>query len=94
MDTYNYLKEEILKVNQDILTLISKGKSMPGMAAETGFEDWEKTCQGLPVQMAEDILRVAVVGPIKSGKSTFLNSMLQGEVFIRKLVWMGTYEAN
>jgi GTPase SAR1 family protein len=83
MDTYNYLKEEILKVNQDILTLISKGKSMPGMAAETGFEDWEKTCRGLPVQMAEDILRVAVVGPIKSGKSTFLNSMLQGDYLKR-----------
>ncbi len=83
MDTYNFLKEEILKVNQDILTLISKGKSMPGMAEETGFDEWEKTCRGLPVQMAEDILRVAVVGPIKSGKSTFLNSMLKGDYLKR-----------
>ena len=32
MDAYNYLKDEILKVNQDVLTLISKAKSMPGMA--------------------------------------------------------------
>jgi GTPase SAR1 family protein len=83
MDTYNYLKEEILKVNQDILTLISKGKSISGTAEETGFDDWEKTCQGLPVQMTEDILRVAVVGPIKSGKSTFLNSMLKGDYLKR-----------
>lgn len=83
MDTYNYLKEEILKVNQDMLTLIAKGKSMPGMAEETGFEGWEKICQGLPVQMAEDIMRVAVVGAIKSGKSTFLNSMLKGDYLKR-----------
>jgi GTPase SAR1 family protein len=82
MDSYNYLKEEVLKVNQDILSLISKAKSMPGMA-ETSFDDWEKTCRGLPIQMAEDIMRVAVVGPIKSGKSTFLNSILKGDYLKR-----------
>jgi hypothetical protein len=39
MEAYNYLKEEILKVNQDILSLISKAKSMPGMA-ETSFDEY------------------------------------------------------
>ena len=82
MDSYNYLKDEILKVNQDILALISKAKSMPGMA-ESSFNDWEKTCRGLPIQISEDIIRVAVVGPIKSGKSTFLNSMLKGDYLKR-----------
>jgi GTPase SAR1 family protein len=82
MDSYNYLKEEILKINQDILSLISKAKTMPGMA-ETSFGDWEKTCLGLPDQMTEDMMRVAVVGPIKSGKSTFLNSMLKGDYLKR-----------
>jgi GTPase SAR1 family protein len=82
MNTENYLKEEILKVNQDILTLISKAKTAPGMA-ETSFADWEKTCLGLPIQMSEDLMRVAVVGPIKSGKSTFLNSMLKGDYLKR-----------
>ena len=61
MDAYNYLKEEILKINQDILALISKAKSMPG-TAESSFGDWEKTCRSLPDQMAEDTMRVAVVG--------------------------------
>jgi GTPase SAR1 family protein len=83
METYNYLREEILKVNQDILMLISKGQSMPGMAEETSFDQWKKTCQGLTAQMAEDMMRVAVVGPIKSGKSTFLNSMLKGDYLKR-----------
>ena len=83
MDNYHYLKEEILKVNQDLLTLISKGKSLPGMAEETGFDEWGKTCNGLPIQMTEDIMYVAVVGPIKSGKSTFLNSVLKGDYLKR-----------
>ena len=82
MESYNYLKDEILKVNQDILALISSAKSMPGMA-EPSFDDWEKTCQGLPIRILEDIIRVAVVGPIKSGKSTFLNSMLKGDYLKR-----------
>ena len=82
MESNNYLKEEILRVNQDILSLISKAKTTSGMA-ETGFDDWEKTCQGLPMQISEDIMRVAVVGPIKSGKSTFLNSMLKGDYLKR-----------
>jgi GTPase SAR1 family protein len=82
MDSHSTLKEEILKVNQDVLTLISKAKTLPGMA-ETRFGDWEKTCRGLPIQMAEDMMRVAVVGPIKSGKSTFLNSMLKGDYLKR-----------
>ena len=82
MESYNYLKEEILNVNQDILALISKARSMPGMA-EPSFDDWETTCQGLPIQISEDLIRVAVVGPIKSGKSTFLNSMLKGDYLKR-----------
>jgi guanylate kinase len=82
METYHYLKEEILKVNQDIQSLISKAKSLPGID-ESRFDDWANTCQRLPDQMSEDIMRVAVAGPIKSGKSTFLNSMLQGDYLKR-----------
>ena len=82
METYHYLKDEILKVNQDISSLISKANFLPG-TAESRFDDWAKTCQGLPSQMAEDMMRVAVAGPIKSGKSTFLNSMLEGDYLKR-----------
>jgi GTPase SAR1 family protein len=83
MVDYSYLKEEVLRVNQDILELIFKGKSIAGTARESGFDDWEKTCQSMPGQMAQDLMRVAVVGPIKSGKSTFLNSMLKGDYLKR-----------
>ena len=78
MDTYSTLKKEILTVNQDILKLFSTAKSIPGMADYT-FGEWEKTCESLPGQLAENTIRVAIVGTIKSGKSTFLNSIFKGE---------------
>ena len=78
MDTYSTLKNEILKVNQDVLALFSTAKSIPGMA-DYSFGEWEKTCESLPEQLAENTIRVAIVGTIKSGKSTFLNSIFKGE---------------
>jgi GTPase SAR1 family protein len=78
MDTYSTLKDEILKINQDAKTLFSTAKSISGMA-DYSFGEWEKTCEYLPGQLAENTIRVAIVGTIKSGKSTFLNSIFKGE---------------
>jgi GTPase SAR1 family protein len=78
MDAYSNLRDEILHLNRDVSMLFSKAKSIPGMA-DYSFGEWEKACEHLPRQLAEDIIRVAIVGPIKSGKSTFLNSLFKGE---------------
>jgi len=78
MDTYRAMKDEILQINRDVLSLFSTAKSIPGMA-DFNFGEWEKTCERLPGQLSEDIIRVAIVGRIKSGKSTFLNSIFKGE---------------
>ena len=78
MDTYSTLKNEILSISHDVSLLFSTAKSIPGMA-DYSFGEWEKTCEHLPRQLAEDTIRVAIVGPIKSGKSTFLNSIFKGE---------------
>ncbi|UCF93245.1 MAG: dynamin family protein [Desulfobacterales bacterium] len=82
MDTYHTLKSEILKLNQDISSLFMKAKSIPGMF-DYSFGDWEKTCETLPNQMREETMRVAIVGPIKSGKSTFLNSIF-GDDYVKR----------
>lgn len=82
MDTYSNLKDEVLQINRDLAMLFSTAKSIPGMA-DYSFGDWEKACDHLPEQLAEDIIRVAIVGPIKSGKSTFLNSIYKGE-FVKR----------
>ena len=78
MNTYSKLKNEILKINQDVSALFSAAKNIPGMA-DYSFGEWEKTCEHLPGQLAENTIRVAIVGTIKSGKSTFLNSIFKGE---------------
>ncbi|MBT8363188.1 MAG: dynamin family protein [Deltaproteobacteria bacterium] len=82
MDTYSNLKDSVLNINRDVSTLFSTAKSIPGMA-DYSFGEWEKACDQIPRQLAEDIIRVAVVGPIKSGKSTFLNSIFKGE-FVKR----------
>ncbi len=82
MDTYSTLKDEVLHINRDVTMLFSTAKSIPGMA-DYSFGEWEAACDQLPRQLAEDIIRVAIVGPIKSGKSTFLNSIFQGE-FVKR----------
>jgi len=78
MDTYSALKDELLHINREALRLFATARSIPGMA-DYSFGEWEKTCEQLPRQLDEDIIRVAIVGPIKSGKSTFLNSIFKGE---------------
>ncbi len=82
MDTYSNLKDDILQISREMSMMFTTAKSIPGMA-DYSFGDWEKACDHLPAQLGEDIIRVAIVGPIKSGKSTFLNSIFKGE-FVKR----------
>ena len=82
MDGYGSQKSGILHINAEVNSLFSTAKSIPGLA-DYSFGDWEKTCAALPGQLEEETIRVAVVGPIKSGKSTFLNCLLKGDFLKR-----------
>jgi GTPase SAR1 family protein len=82
MDGYAFQKSSILQINQDVRWLFQAARSIPGLA-DLSFGDWEKTCTMLPEQLNEPIIRVGVVGPIKSGKSTFLNALLKGDFLKR-----------
>ena len=82
MNTYNSIKRDLLKISEDISSLFSDAKSIPGMS-DNSFAVWEKTNAGINKQLSEEIIRVAVVGPIKSGKSTFINSLFKGEYLKR-----------
>ena len=82
MDTYNSLKDELLQVNRDILTLFSNAESIAGMS-DHSFVDWQKTCDGIQKQISEEIIRVAFVGPVKSGKSSFINALFKGDYLKR-----------
>lgn len=82
MDTYTSLKKELLEINQKVNSLFPKAQSITGMADHT-FGDWQKTCSGINKQIADEIIRIAVVGPIKSGKSTFTNALFKGDYLKR-----------
>ena len=82
MNTYNLIKTELLKISEDISSLLSTATSIPGMS-DNSFAFWEKTSTGINKQLSEEIIRVAVVGTIKSGKSTFINSLFKGEYLKR-----------
>jgi GTPase SAR1 family protein len=82
MDAHEQLTQGIARVNQALLSVLQAAKAITG-SSENSFAEWEKTCTALPAQLAEGIVRVAVVGPIKSGKSTFLNSLLGGDYLKR-----------
>jgi hypothetical protein len=60
------------------LSLFEKARTIPGRS-KVPFDGWDKVGHSIEGQIHEDILRVAVVGAIKSGKSTFVNSLLGGD---------------
>ena len=80
--TYSTLKEDILQINKDISGLFPDLRSITASSDPT-FADCQKTCDTIKSQTSGEIIRVAVVGPIKSGKSTFINSLLKGEYLKR-----------
>ena len=82
MNNYDTLKDDLLQINQDISALFRNARSIPGLS-NYSFEEWEKTCDSISEEIAREIIRVAVVGPIKSGKSTFVNSLLKGDYLKR-----------
>lgn len=82
MENFSTMNQAMLQINRELQSLFNSVKSIPGLSVSS-FGDWEKTCQSLRRQLDEEVIRVAVVGPIKSGKSTFLNSILRGDYLKR-----------
>lgn len=82
MDKFSDFKNELLGINDRIIALLSEAQSLP-MAGDYAFGGWQKTCDEIQKRISEDVLRVAVVGPIKSGKSTFVNSLFGGDYLKR-----------
>ena len=81
-DTYNSLKGDLLAVNESLSSLLTSVQERPDIADER-FDDWHKACIDINRQIAEDIVRVAVIGTVKSGKSTFVNSLFKGDYLKR-----------
>jgi len=78
VDTYNSLKNEVLHISERLSAFFSDAKQFPGIY-DPCFESWEKTCRDIQKALSEDVIRAAVAGSIKSGKSTFVNALFKGD---------------
>jgi len=83
MDRYQQIKNELIGIKRDIYPLVLSAKSLPGSSNEY-FSGWEKICETFEKEVSKDVVRVAVIGPIKSGKSTFVNALIKkGNTFFQ-----------
>lgn len=82
MDKNTNLVESIEKICFDLSNIFEKMQTVPGMYDST-VEKYQKLCNLIPNQIHEGVIKVAVVGAIKSGKSTFINSILMDDLLKR-----------
>ncbi len=82
MDDYRLNQNELHTALTDMDTLISEIRGISG-TNDAAILEWEKIIQNTASQTGNEIMRVAVVGPIKSGKSSFINFLLQGDYLKR-----------
>jgi GTPase SAR1 family protein len=69
-------------MTSEIESLIEAVDVLPDVSLHSA-DKWRKACDTIKTQIAEDLIRVAIVGPIKSGKSTFANALLGGDYLKR-----------
>ncbi len=82
MKTFDSMKKDLFDVNGEIKNLFDAASELPGIA-RLPLDEWGKMCGSIEAQIDEGILRIAVVGAIKSGKSTFVNAFLGGDYLKR-----------
>ena len=82
MDAYEKNKEAIISINQEISALIQEAESTLDGSAST-FQQWRKSCDSIDRHLRDHVVRIAVVGAIKSGKSTLVNALLNDDYLKR-----------
>ncbi len=82
MTSFYTVKDELKQLCTGISTYLVSARELPGVGLAS-FKEWETICQAIKKQLDEEIIRVAVVGAIKSGKSTFVNSLFKADYLNR-----------
>ena len=82
MPAYESLKLQLARISDDAARLLDDAEAINELPDE-GLSQWKSTCQTISGQISEEIMRVAVVGAIKSGKSTFVNTLFGGDYLKR-----------
>ncbi len=74
MAEYETLKRHLAQNCHDAVHLLDAAGRIAELS-DDGLSRWKATCASIAGQLSEEIMRVAVVGAIKSGKSTFVNTL-------------------
>ena len=82
MASYETLKEQLTRISNDTARLLDDAEKITEQTDE-GLSRWKVTCRTIAEQTSEETMRVAVVGAIKSGKSTFVNTLFGGDYLKR-----------
>ena len=78
MSDYDTLKQKLAEISNDTEQLLDDAQDIIGHPDEA-LSGWRTTCRTVATQIDEETMRVAVVGAIKSGKSTFVNTLFGGD---------------
>ncbi|MDJ0875738.1 MAG: dynamin family protein [Desulfobacterales bacterium] len=76
------IKTELLALVEEFQALLDAAHKQAGMV-EAAIDKNRAACETITRQLAENTLRIAAVGPIKSGKSSFVNAILGGDYLKR-----------
>ncbi|RUA00466.1 MAG: hypothetical protein DSY89_06525 [Deltaproteobacteria bacterium] len=82
MGNYQDKRDRILDISEAFVSLLTRAETLPAKNNDVFFQ-WKTISRGILEKIKGETLRVAVVGSIKSGKSTFVNSLLEGEFLKR-----------
>ena len=82
MAPQNSLYQTIDAISADILAVIQMMEDLPVMSG-SALDNYKKNCRRIPEQIRSNLIKIAVVGVIKSGKSTLINAMIGKELVKR-----------
>ncbi len=82
MDSNKQLIGKIEKITQDLSSVFDRMESIPGMYDKT-IKREIAACKSIRRHIRSEIIKIAVVGAIKSGKSTFINSWVKADILKR-----------
>ena len=79
---YDGIKNNLLTLAEEFETLLDAARAQEGMVA-AAIDQNRAACEAITRQLSENTIRIAAVGPIKSGKSSFVNALLGGDYLKR-----------
>jgi GTPase SAR1 family protein len=82
MDHFHQSRQALLQFSHQLSDLIKDAESAAGRQ-DPVFSQWKQVCGNIERHVMDHIVRIAVVGAIKSGKSTLVNSMLKADYLKR-----------